>query len=329
MIESPILISGGENMYEWNRNIQRLVNSIEDSLKVGDTDDITLLNLSTEISYSPFHTTRHFKEQTGILLRDYLRLRKLAYSVIDLRDSNLKIIEIAVKYSFSSQETYSRAFKKAYYITPYHYRKNPCPLLLRSKINTFDPYYLGIGANDMDKTKLQEVKVWIETIPAHKILFIKRYDTDGYWDFWQKQNKVPGHACDVISGLMDSMKGKLDGNDNELGVFSGQLMFYPYEEDDICPECYGIRVPANYQGEIPPQLLCMEVPESEYIIFAHPTFDYETMSDSVIKKVKETSEQYEIDSSGYEYEEKKGRIRYLYHTPDVWGYRIVRPIKRK
>jgi AraC-like DNA-binding protein len=316
-------------MYEWNRNIQRVVNSIENSIKAGESDDITLLNLSKEIAYSPFHTTRQFKELTGILLRDYLRLRKLAYSVIDLRDSRLRILDIAVKYGFSSQEAYARAFKKAYSITPDVYRRNPGPLLLRNKANTFDPYYLGIGENNMDKTKLQEIKVWIETIPAHKVLFLKHYESKGYWDFWEKQDKVPGCDCNTISGLMDSIKGKLDGNDNELGVFSGQLMFYIYEEDGRVPECYGIRVPADYKGELPPQLYCKEVPEGDYIIFAHPTFDYDTMSSSVMEEVTKVSGEYDLDAAGYEYEEKNGRIRYIYHSPDVWGYRIVRPVKKK
>jgi hypothetical protein len=262
-------------------------------------------------------------------LRDYLRLRKLAYSVIELRDSKIRILDIAFKYGFSSQEAYARAFKKAYFVTPAAYRKNPRPLLLHSKISTFDPYYLGIGANNMDKTKLQEIKVWIETIPAHKVLYVKNYESKGYWDFWEKQEKIPGYDCNTICGLMDSIKGKLDGNDNELGVFSGQLMFFPYEADGRTPECYGIRVPADYQGEVPSRLLCDYVPESEYIIFAHPAFDYETMSDAVAEKVKLLSEEYQLEDTGYEYEEKNGRIRYLYHSPKVWGYRIVRPVKKK
>lgn len=316
-------------MYEWNRNIQRVINSIEDSIKTGESDDITLRNLSKEISYSPFHTTRQFKDLTGILLRDYLRLRKLAYSVLDLRDSNLRILDIAVKYGFSSQEAYARAFKKAYFITPDAYRKNPVPLLLRNKANIFDPYYLGIGENNMDKTKLQEIKVWIETIPAHKVLYIKNYEAKGYWDFWEKQDKIPGCDCNTISGLMDSIKGKLDGNDNELGVFSGQLMFRIFEEDKRAPECYGIRVSTDYKGEIPSQLLSREVPEGDYLIFAHPTFDYETMSKTVVEQVTKMSGEYPISETGYEYEEENGRISYIYHSPDVWGYRIVRPVKKK
>jgi len=314
-------------MYEWNQNIQRLINRIEISLKNGESYDITLINLSEEISYSSFHMTRHFRKMTGMLFRDYLRLRKLAYSVIDLRDSQLRIIDIAMKYGFSSQEAFTRAFRNAYSITPNAYRKHPKPLLLRTKISAFDPYYLGIGENHMNKTELQEIKIWIEKIPAHKILFIKNYESKGYWDFWEKQSKIPGHDCETICGLLESIKGKLDGNDNQID--SGQIMFYQFEKEGRVPECYGVRVPADYHGIIPNEFQCEDVPEGDYIIFAHPVFDYETMSDIVCKTVDEVALNYSVEDTDYEYEEENGRVRYLYHSPEFWGYRIVRPIKRK
>lgn len=316
-------------MFEWNRNIQRLIDSIEESLKEGVGDEITLQNLSQVIAYSPYHTTRQFKELTGISFRDYLRLRKLAYSAIDLRDSREGILPIALRYGFSSQEAYSRAFQKAYGRSPRDYRKNPRPLLFRNKINTFDPYYLGIGENHMDKARLQEVKVWAETLPAHKILYIKNYESHGYFDFWAKQESVPGGDCHTVCGLLDSVKGKLDGNDGELGVFSGQLMFYIYEPDGRVPECYGVRLPADYAGEVPPQMCCDRVPEGEYLIFAHPPFDYETMSSAVAERVEAVMSSYSLEGTEYEYDERNGRIRYWYHSPDVWGYRILRPVKKK
>ncbi len=316
-------------MYEWNRNIQKLVDSIEESLREGEGDEITLEKMAAKISYSPFHMTRHFKEITGMLFRDYLRYRRLAYSVIELRDSSLRILDIAIKYGFTSQEAYARAFKKAYQVTPKAYRRNPKPLLLRNKVNTFDPYYLGIGVNDMDKTKLQEIKIWIETIPAHKVLYIKNYESKGYWDFWEKQEKIPGCDCNTICGLLDSIKGKLDGDDNELGIFSGQLMLYPVEADGRIPEGYGVRVASDYDGEILPQLICTEVPEGEYIIFAHPTFEYPTMSEMVSKKVEETAATYSLGNTEYQYDETAGRIGYLYHSPEVWGYRIIKPVKKR
>lgn len=40
-------------------------------------------------------------------------------------------------------------------------------------------------------------------------------------------------------------------------------------------ECYGARLPLDYQGDVPPQMLLIDVPEAEYIVFEHGPFDYE------------------------------------------------------
>lgn len=32
-------------------------------------------------------------------------------------------------------------------------------------------------------------------------------------------------------------------------------------------ECYGVRLPNDYDGEVPPQMLMMDVSEAEYVVF--------------------------------------------------------------
>lgn len=55
----------------------------------------------------------------------------------------------------------------------------------------------------------KDIKVYFVTIPAHKFLHIKNYESIGYWDFWQKQSLIPGQDCETICGLLDSIKGKV------------------------------------------------------------------------------------------------------------------------
>ena len=64
--------------------------------------------------------------------RDYLRHRKLAFALKEVRDSEKSILEIAVAYGFSSHEAFTRAFKGMYGVTPSDYRKHPRPLVLRT-----------------------------------------------------------------------------------------------------------------------------------------------------------------------------------------------------
>ena len=134
-------------MYEWHRLIQIVVNEIDERIKRNDDDALTLQSLSKKLGYSEFHTTRRFSELSGMLLKDYIRLRKLAFALIEVRDTKSGFLDIAVKYGFGSHEAFTRAFRKAYGITPRDFRKNPLPVVLRTKITTFDRYILGNRRN--------------------------------------------------------------------------------------------------------------------------------------------------------------------------------------
>ena len=114
-------------------------------------------------------------------LRDYLKKRKLAFALQAVRDGNQRLLNIALGFDFSSHEAFTRAFKKRYGITPSAFSKNPLPIVLRNKISPIDYYFLK---PEMAKT---EIRIYFVTIPAHAFLHIRNYQSNGYWDFWQKQ----------------------------------------------------------------------------------------------------------------------------------------------
>ena len=107
-------------MYEWQRQIQIIVDEIDRCIKnYNDNDEkLTLYFLSSRLGYSEFHTTIKFKEISGMQFRDYLRHRQLAFALKEVRDSNQSILDIAFNYGFSSHEAFTRAFKRTYGITP-------------------------------------------------------------------------------------------------------------------------------------------------------------------------------------------------------------------
>ena len=181
-----------------------------------------------------------------------------------------------------------------------------------------------------------DVKVYFVTIPAHRYLHIRNYESVGYWDFWQKQSQVAGQDCETICGLLDSIKGKLDdmgGIDANSG--SGQIMAYINEPTGrICSwgiplaESYGVRLPVDYHSEIPEQMQIMDVPEGEYIVFEHGPFDFQTQNGAVEQKIEEAMKNYDYATSGYCLDTTQGRVFYFYHDPErFWKY--VRPVKKR
>ena len=257
-------------MYEWHKNMQTIVDEIDICIKNKDDEALTLKHLADRLGYSEFYFSRKFSEISGMKFKDYLRYRKLAFSLIDLRNTDCGILEIALNYGFSSHEAFTRAFREAYGITPSQYRRKPVPVVLRTIIRPFDCYLTENGGNDMPYSD-GTVKTYFVTIPAHKFLHIRNYESIGYWDFWQKQSLIKGQDFDTICGLLNSIKGKLDdvgGDEDNSG--SGQLMaFLNTPEGRICSwgiplaECYGVRLPADYNGPVPEQMILSDIPEGE------------------------------------------------------------------
>lgn len=312
-------------MFEWHKTIQKMINTIEEELDYGDSDEIALTVLSQKLGYSKYHVTKHFKALTGITFRNYLRLRRLAYSVVELRDTKQRIIEIAIKYGFSSQEAYTRAFKAAYGLTPNEYRKRKMPLMLKNKQNIFDPYYLGIGESSMNKNELQEVSIKEVTLPAHKFLHIKNIGAHDYFEFWKLQEGIPGQDCNTICGLLDSISGALDSITGKIGEFDGQIGGIFYDETGKSGYAYGIRLRADYRGELPKQMLCIDVPKRDYIAFSHGTFDYGKIGASVCTAVDDAFNNYDFEANGYI--QDKSAVVYQIHNPERVGYRLYVPVK--
>lgn len=309
-------------MEQWYRNIQSVIDTIDICIKNESDEKLTLMALSKELGYSDYYTSRKFKEIFGMTLKDYIRCRKLAFALIDLRDTDMSILQLAVKYGFSSNEAFTRAFKQIYGVTPSKYRINPKPVILRTVIKPFDCYLMeGAMSNTNQKQSNGEVKTYFVKIPAHKFLHIRNYESIGYWDFWQKQKEIPEQDCETICGLLSGIKGNLDsvgGLDNDAA--SGQLMAWINEPTGrICSwgiplaEAYGVRLPIDYNGPIPKQMLMMDIPEGEYVVFEHGPFDFETESADVEAKVEKAMKDFDYKSSGYELDLSQGRIFYFYH----------------
>lgn len=319
---------------QWQKKIQHIVDRIDDCIRNKNDESLTLKLLAQEFGYSESHFSRRFRQVSGMQFRDYLRYRKLAFALRQLRDTDNSVLQIALDHGFSSHEAFTRAFREAYGLTPSEYRKHPVPVALRTILRPFDCYLMENGQTGMTSTQ-GRVKIYFVTIPAHKFLHIKNYESIGYWDFWQKQSLIPGQDCETICGLLDSIPDKLDdlGGD-EANSGSGQIMgFINDPAGRICSwgiplaECYGVRLPLDYNGPVPPQMLLMEVPEGDYIVFEHGPFDFETENSAVEEAMEQAMREFDYSASGYHLDLKPGRVFYFYHDcKRFWKY--IRPVQK-
>lgn len=77
--------------------------------------------------------SRLFSILTDITLSEYIRSRKLTEAAVLLRDTDIKVIDIAMKYGYESSDSFGMAFKKFHGFTPSEVRKGK-PFKIVSRI---------------------------------------------------------------------------------------------------------------------------------------------------------------------------------------------------
>ncbi|WP_434297766.1 helix-turn-helix transcriptional regulator [Clostridium sporogenes] len=101
------------------KTIENMVNWIEDNIMRNPT----LTEMSSYVGYSPFYCSSKFHENVGVTFKQYISKRRLSLAAIKVKDTKVRFLDIALKYGFSSQEAFTRAFVSNYGCTPNEYRK--------------------------------------------------------------------------------------------------------------------------------------------------------------------------------------------------------------
>lgn len=130
-------------------------------------EDIHLTDIAKATCFSPYHFGRLFCYLTGTTLSDYVRRRKLSLAATELRDSDSKIIDIAVKYGYENPDSFARAFSAQHGMPPSEARESSGMLTLYPPL-TFYFHVKGVQEMNWRIEKKNAFKVYgIETqLPA-------------------------------------------------------------------------------------------------------------------------------------------------------------------
>jgi len=98
--------------------IKKSIEYIEDNLD----NKIELKELADKAFLSKYHFHRVFHSVVGEPVAEYIRKRRLKEAASELITTDNKIVDIALKYQFSSQEAFTKAFKRIYGVPPREFR---------------------------------------------------------------------------------------------------------------------------------------------------------------------------------------------------------------
>ncbi|KQU24552.1 AraC family transcriptional regulator [Bacillus sp. Leaf13] len=102
------------------KNMNDAIKFIEENL----TNEIDFKEVARLAYCSEYHFKRMFSFLAGISLSEYIRRRRLTLAAFELKDNNIKVIDIAIKYGYSSPDSFARAFQHLHGITPSEARSN-------------------------------------------------------------------------------------------------------------------------------------------------------------------------------------------------------------
>ena len=100
--------------------LNQMIQYIENHL----TEKIEYKELAKIVGVSEYSLQRIFLFLTNVSLAEYIRKRRLSKAFEELKTSDIKIIDLAIKYQYDSNISFARAFKNLFGITPSECKTN-------------------------------------------------------------------------------------------------------------------------------------------------------------------------------------------------------------
>ncbi|MDD4493888.1 MAG: AraC family transcriptional regulator [Eubacteriales bacterium] len=132
---------------DWVQNLSKSIDYIEKHL----TDEINIDEISSKAYASSSHFQLVFHLVMGIAIGEYIRNRRLTLAAQDLLQPDSKILDVAMRYQYDTQESFSKAFTRFHGIPPS--KANP------GKIKLFHPLTINItiqGGFEMSRKLIDE-----------------------------------------------------------------------------------------------------------------------------------------------------------------------------
>ncbi len=99
------------------------LNKMIDYIEMNLSSEIDFKQLSKITNTNIFILERIFMFLTNMTITEYIKKRRLSKAFEDIKNTNQKIIDIAVKYQYNSATSFNRAFKQLFNMTPRECRK--------------------------------------------------------------------------------------------------------------------------------------------------------------------------------------------------------------
>jgi AraC family transcriptional regulator len=293
------------------------VNRMKEYINKHIFETITLKELALEAGYSMYHAAHIFKEVVGKAPFEYIRSQRLVASAYSLRKSDKRVIDIAFDHMFSSHEGYTRAFSKAFGISPKRFSR-----MLQPK-DWLIPYKMIHYPEKMEELNMTQKTVIIFTQiverPARKLLMKRGIKASDYYEYCEEvgcNNTIHSDPWEVLSKIKEALN-------EPAGCWLPKSMIKPGTSEYV----HAVEVPIDYKGTIPEGFDLIDLAPCKMLVFQGEPYDDSVFEDA-IGALWERIEKFNPEVYGYEYDYDSAPRMQL--EPQGWrGYIELYPIREK
>ncbi len=169
----------------WIAIIESAIGFIEENI----TEELTVGRIATEVNTSAFYFQRGFSMLCGYTVGEYIRMRRLSLAGSELLSSDIKVIDLAIKYGYDSPDSFTKAFIRFHGCTPTDVRRGG------ANLKSFAPLHIKLT---LEGGTVMEYRM--EKKPAFKVMGVSKMfsyesankDIPQFWDeVYVTQNPKP------------------------------------------------------------------------------------------------------------------------------------------
>lgn len=158
--------------------IQRAISYMEEHI----CEDISYAEVAKHVGMSGYSFHRTFSFVVGMTANDYIRRRRLTLAAQELQTTDISVIDVALKYSYESPESFSKAFSRFHGSTPKQAKHKG------AKLHLFNPLAVKIileGGSIMDyRIEHREGQRFAALVRAFPNVIINDDSDHSIPDFW-------------------------------------------------------------------------------------------------------------------------------------------------
>lgn len=255
--------------------------------------------LARRAHYSVFHFRRLFCLVCGMGLGEYLRRRRLSRAALDLQNGE-KVLDVAMKYGYETNEGFSRAFCKFHGVNPSQARKG-------APVKNFP-------ACAWDPQGGQSLSCEIRELPAVTLAGFKMRFRG--LPFGEERIKQEHEFYESTRGKQWLLFGAAGGKEEEYAVArgfseSGYDYYIAYETDEWVQKALGDPQILGFDAQ-PMELETIGLPSCRAAVFTteksvHPIADYAALRAAVMRLA---------ENCDFAFADAPERVVYHWHLKD-------------